>query len=188
MLPASTPGNNSLLNHQMAYRSSQDPVLSLGVSCESISLFLGVWWPKDRLAVPESGHSSEVEENTFVGMFSKRQNLQVARCDASGLHLLRTHYEECSIKIWLISIETIRFLQYWAFPVAQLVKNPPSMWETWVWSLVWKDPLEKGKATHSSILAWRIPRTVYRPQSCKELDMTEWLSLSSHGINLFIKV
>ena len=40
--------------------------------------------------------------------------------------------------------------------VAQLVKNPPAMWETWVWSLGWEDPLEKGKATHSSILAWRI--------------------------------
>ena len=41
--------------------------------------------------------------------------------------------------------------------VAQLVKNPPAMWETWVQSLGWEDPLEKGKATHSSILAWRIP-------------------------------
>ena len=40
---------------------------------------------------------------------------------------------------------------------AQLVKNLPAMWETWVWSLGWEDPLEKGKATHSSILAWRIP-------------------------------
>ena len=44
--------------------------------------------------------------------------------------------------------------------VAQLVKNPPAMWETWVQSPGWQDPLEKGKATHSSILAWRIPRTV----------------------------
>ena len=44
--------------------------------------------------------------------------------------------------------------------VAQLVKNPPIMQETWVQSLDWKDPLEKGKATHSSILAWRIPWTV----------------------------
>ena len=41
--------------------------------------------------------------------------------------------------------------------VAQLVKNPPAVWETWVRSLVWEDPLEKGKATHSSILAWKIP-------------------------------
>ena len=52
-------------------------------------------------------------------------------------------------------------LQYsWAFLVAQLVKNPPATWETWVQSLGWKDPLEKGKATHSSIVAWRIPWTI----------------------------
>ena len=44
--------------------------------------------------------------------------------------------------------------------VAQLVKNLPIMWETWVQSLVWEDPLEKEKATHSSILAWRIPWTL----------------------------
>ena len=44
--------------------------------------------------------------------------------------------------------------------VAQLVKNLPAMQETWVQSLGWEDPLEKGKATHSSILAWRIPWTV----------------------------
>jgi len=44
--------------------------------------------------------------------------------------------------------------------VAQLVKNPPTIPETWVQSLDWEDPLEKGKATYFSILAWRIPRTV----------------------------
>ena len=44
--------------------------------------------------------------------------------------------------------------------VAQLVKNPPAMQETLVRSLGWKDPLEKGKATHSSILAWKILWTV----------------------------
>ena len=45
--------------------------------------------------------------------------------------------------------------------MAQLVKNPPVMWETWVQSLDWEDPLEKGKATHSSVLAWRTPWTVH---------------------------
>ena len=43
--------------------------------------------------------------------------------------------------------------------VAQLVKNPPAMRETWVQSLGWEDPLEKGNATLSIILAWRIPGT-----------------------------
>ena len=45
----------------------------------------------------------------------------------------------------------------WASLVAQLVKNPLAMQETWVRSVGWEDPLEKGMATHSSILAWRIP-------------------------------
>ena len=43
--------------------------------------------------------------------------------------------------------------------MAQMVKNPPAKRETWVPSLSWEDPLEEGKATHSSILAWKIPRT-----------------------------
>ena len=48
----------------------------------------------------------------------------------------------------------------WTSLVAQLVKNLPAMRETWVRPLDWEDPLEKGKATHSSMLAWRIPRIV----------------------------
>ena len=52
-------------------------------------------------------------------------------------------------------------LQYsWASLVAQLVKNLPVIREIWVQSLGWEDPLEKGKATHSSTLAWRIPWTI----------------------------
>ena len=49
------------------------------------------------------------------------------------------------------------FQYSWASLVAQLVKNLPAMWETWVQSLGWEDLLEKEKATPSSILAWRIP-------------------------------
>ena len=49
-------------------------------------------------------------------------------------------------------------LQYsWASLVTQMVKNLPAMWEAWVRSLGWEDPLEEGMTTHSSILAWRIP-------------------------------
>ena len=47
-----------------------------------------------------------------------------------------------------------------AILVAQLIKNPLAVRETWVRSLGWEDPLEKGTATHSSILAWRIPWAV----------------------------
>ena len=71
-------------------------------------------------------------------------------------------------------------LQYsWASLVAQLVKNLPTMQETWVRSLGWEDPLEKGKATHSSILTWRITWTV-SPWGHKELDTTEQLSLTGY--------
>ena len=55
-----------------------------------------------------------------------------------------------------------------------MVKNLPAKQETWVLSLGWEDPLEKGPATHSSILAWRIPWTV---PGVAESDTTEWLSL-----------
>ena len=59
-----------------------------------------------------------------------------------------------------------------------MVKNLPAMWETWVQSLDWENPLKKGMATHSGILAWRIPMdrggwqaSVHK--GCKELDKTE---------------
>ena len=65
-----------------------------------------------------------------------------------------------------------------------MVKNLPAMQETWVRSLGWEDPLEKGMATHSSILAWRIPWTEerslagYSPLGLKVLDTTDGLTLS----------
>ena len=57
--------------------------------------------------------------------------------------------------------KSLSLCELWASLVAQLVKNPPAMWENWVRPLGWADPLEKGKATHSSVLAWRTPWTVY---------------------------
>ena len=62
--------------------------------------------------------------------------------------------------------------------MAQTVKNLPAMWETWVRSLGWEDPLEESMATHSSILACRIswreePGRLFGPQGREELDMTE---------------
>ena len=61
--------------------------------------------------------------------------------------------------------------------MAQLVKNLPAMWKTWVQSLGWEDPVKKGTVTHSSILAWRIPCTEEpdRLQSLEESDTTEGL-------------
>ena len=72
------------------------------------------------------------------------------------------------------------FQYSWASLVAQLVKNLPAMGETWVRSPGWEDPLEKGMATHFSILAWRIPWTEepVRLQSIElGSDMTEQISL-----------
>ena len=61
--------------------------------------------------------------------------------------------------------------------VAQLVKNSPAMWETWVRSLGWEDPLEMGIATHSGILAWRIPWTE-EPSGLHSMTRTlEWVVL-----------
>ena len=62
--------------------------------------------------------------------------------------------------------------------MAQLVKNPPAMRETWVRPLGWEDPLEKGMATHSSILAWRIPRT-------EEPDRLQYMGLQKIGLSNF---
>ena len=65
--------------------------------------------------------------------------------------------------------------------VAQMVKNLLAMQETWVLSLGWEDPLEKGMATYASILAWRIPQRRLagcNPWDRKELDMTDQLTLS----------
>ena len=68
-------------------------------------------------------------------------------------------------------------LQYsWTSLVAQLVKNLHAVQEPWLWSLGWEDPQEKGKATHPSILAWRIPWTVYSPWDHKDFDTTERFS------------
>ena len=60
--------------------------------------------------------------------------------------------------------------------MAQWVKNLPARQETWVWSLAWEDPLEKGMATHSNILAWEIPWTEepgeLQPMGLQVSDMT----------------
>ena len=58
-----------------------------------------------------------------------------------------------------ISNITAKYYNIWAFLVAQMVKNPPAVQETWVRSLGWEDPLEEGTETHSRILAWRITWT-----------------------------
>ena len=62
--------------------------------------------------------------------------------------------------LWFASSLTPASATVWASLVAQLLKNPPKMWETCVRSLGWEDTLKKGPAMHSSILAWTIPWTI----------------------------
>ena len=65
------------------------------------------------------------------------------------------------------------FQYSWASLLAQMVKNLPSVEETWVQSLGWEAPLEEGLATHSSILAWRIPRTE-EPGGLQSMGSKSW--------------
>ena len=75
---------------------------------------------------------------------------------SSSLSILRAKIHLFLFFAYLLEVMYFK----WVSLVAQLVKNPPAMWETWVRSLSWEDPMEKGKATHSSILVWRISCTV----------------------------
>ena len=84
-------------------------------------------------------------------------------------HMLKCNHHPHSL-IWM------PYRSFRASLVAQMVKNLPAIQETWVQSLGWEDSLEEGMATHSSILAWRIPMEGYSPCGRKETDMTEQLS------------
>ena len=97
-------------------------------------------------------------------------------------YLLRDDYVTGIIRCWDYSNGTYR-QDHYAPLVAQTVESSSAMWESWVWSLGWGDPLEKGMATHSSILAWRISWTEepggYSPWGLKESDTTQRLTLFS---------
>ena len=82
--------------------------------------------------------------------------------------------------------------------MAQLVKNPPAMRETWVRSLGWEDPLEKGKATYSSILAWRIVHGAAKSQTrlndfhrgwqCLTVPGAQWVLIKSMPYKRVVQV
>ena len=98
-------------------------------------------------------------------------SLQPHRLQHARLHSPSPTHEACS------RIGIGYPLQYsWASLVAQKVKNLPTMWKTWVRSLGWEDFLEEGMATHSSILAWRIPWTE-EPGGLRSM----WLQRIRHG-------
>ena len=92
---------------------------------------------------------------------SPGKNIGVGSHSLSFFMMSSSHFRIIE-RIWIIfpyALENGFHLVKRASLVAQMVKNLPAMQETWVQSLGWEDPLEKGKATHSSILAWRIPQT-----------------------------
>ena len=72
----------------------------------------------------------------------------------------RSGREMKTFRVWVRGNDLmVKLMKRWGFPGGSVVKNPPAMQETQVQSLGWKDPLEKGRATHSSILAWGIAWT-----------------------------
>ena len=76
------------------------------------------------------------------------------------------------------------FQYSWASLVAQLLQNLPVMWETWVQSPGREDPLEKGKATHSSILAWRIPWTTVHGVAKSQTRLSDFHNLQSRWFTI----
>ena len=67
-----------------------------------------------------------------------------------------------------------------------MVKNPPEIWETWVQSLGWEDPLEEGMATHSSILAWRIPIDRGDWQATVNGVAKSWTQPANNSLDFFL--
>ena len=95
------------------------------------------------------------------GYFSFGSSLKLSQAPEKGIgsHVLGEDLESFTCLIMCSTLLSV-YVTSWASLIDELVKNPPAIEETWVQSLGWKDPLDKEKATHSSILAWRIPWTV----------------------------
>ena len=124
-------------------------------------------WRRKRQATPVFLPGKSHGQRSLVGYRprGRRESNMTQQLDSSHVARLFKVISPVSLNTWvgedlLDDYIAASYLQHWASLVAQLVKNWPAKWETWVWSLGWEDPLEKGKATHSSILAWRIPWTI----------------------------
>ena len=99
----------------------------------------------------------------------------------SELKPLRSFFPTQSFIPWLFG-QNYRTRTVEASLVAQLVKYLPAMWEIWVWSLGWEDSLEKEKATHASILAWRIPWTL---ESIRSQVRHDWMTFFHRTVDAF---
>ena len=127
----------------------------------------GSWWWTGRSGVLQFMGSQRVRHNwdwTELKVWRYAPNLTFWFSPFSwnkvAFSTLWSRVVWCSSGAMRLGIRKPSFEPSWASLVSQLVKNLPAMWETWIWSLGWEDPLEKGKATHSSILAWKISWTV----------------------------
>ena len=92
-------------------------------------------------------------------MLVKKQLLEPDMEKQTGSNIGKEYIK--AVYCYLVYLTYMQSTSYEGFSCGSAGKNPPAMRETWVWSLGCEDPLEKGKTTHSSILAWRIPWTVY---------------------------
>ena len=116
---------------------------------------LHIRWPKHW----SFSFSISPSSNEYSGLISFRIDwLDILVVQPTLKSLLKHHNLKASI-LWHSAFFTVQFSHPRASLVAQLVKNPPAMRETRVQSMIRKIPLEKGKATHSGILAWKIPWT-----------------------------
>ena len=116
-------------------------------------------------------HSNDccsLKDNTLTKAVFKYEGeilyrVSLLKCVVKYVKFWNVHVEKWLNSVCLKGFQNdhlMAILLFWASLVAQLVKNPPTVWETWVLSLGWEDPLEKGMATHTSIWAWRSPWTV----------------------------
>ena len=139
--------------------------------CHVLYTYQLSWQQYEVSKSPITGEESEVR---VVKQYIRQPGSGRTGSWNSALWLQSVCAHDCNIK----QINTIHNLSH--LLLAQMVNNLPAMQETWVRSLGLKDPLEKEMATHSTILAWRIPWTEepgdYSPWSCKQLDTTEWLT------------
>ena len=139
---------NSIVNTSITVWRVQVAAISLALNHQAV-----LWWLWPIKRTWGLGYTIWVQISDLVGFPDSSVGKESA-CNAGDPGLIPGWGRSPGEKI-------VYPLQYsWASLMVQLVKNPPAMWETWVRPLGWEDPLEKGTATHSSILAWRIPWTV----------------------------
>ena len=115
-------------------------------------------------------------KNTGMGCHSLLQGVSPTYVSNQGLPHCRQILYLLYLLYYYYNTITYYKIDDFASLVAQLVKNPPAIWKTWVQSLGWEDPLEKGNVSHSSVLGWRIPWTAE-----SQIQLSHWLSLFSSG-------